>query len=1088
MLNCEAPQSNSVSESSPGQMSINIRNVTTSEADDDRASAISSLSGTVGHDSDWFYNNGTEGWARFSRTARLYGRTREVSILFDAFTRARNGPSEVVLISGEAGTGKSKVAESLRGPVTSTESNGYFVAGKYDQLRLDKPFSAIVNAFNDLAEIICLTEDSQSRRNYIKEALGDEADLLCKLIPNLSLLIEHTKNSKEEVNFNMIYIISKLSLAFRKLLGVVATKESPLCIFLDDIQWADPESMHVIRDLMTDIRSHHVLLVFGYRGNELNMAKVEEIFQCSDEVKRMDLTTILIGNLDVVSVHELILDQLEMTAAEESMVLSKCIWKKTLGNPFFVLEFLDELLDRGFMVQTDSSLFIDIEKIQNETNVSSNVVSIICKRLNRLHANVRAVLVYAAYLGFHFGIDELKAIVISEHEDVSPILPRSDVGNDGITSRIEAQQYHEMVDRILHAATAEGIIEKCDDAGIKMKFVHDYLQTVLYDSIPEGQERAMIHLRIGRRIRESMLPKSNDFLFAIVYHLNHASSCLEEVSDLVELSRLNLSAAKLAISEKSTYLSASDYLQCAIRLLDPETMWNIHYDLCLEMHGLSAITTYCIGDFESSNMMVKSILKNGRTIEDKACAYYAEIDALNAQAMQMQSIEKGLSILRMLGMKIKRKPSKFTLFCQILKIKQMLGRKSDEFIMSIPLLANNVEVVMITTILTKIMTAALFVGEMNLRALAILKIFQLSLQKGVSDMTPPAIAAYGAIESKLGNTESASRFGMLALKLMNKLCATKTTCLTMIISVPYAMHWKLSLPDSVEHLRKAFRIGIAQGDMDSATKAAVLYIIASFHCGKNLQTLDKECQILCESMQSYKQAHSLDILQQFWWAITSLMGSPDHENQPLLWQSDATNKATMAARDRSQQNIVVLFSWLSKLVTAFHCGHLATAEDMVAKLEVHKTTFKGHFIDVWLHFYSGLTFYGLALTAINGSQQRNNYQQRGDKVQSFFRMLKNKGYPTALLFLAVLEAERMALTSNDANKVLQAYKHAIDLSASNGFVNYEGFANERACFVLHELGINARPFFDRAVKCYVDWGAYHKVQIIERDFDSLIAS
>jgi len=387
-----------------------------------------------------------------------------------------------------------------------------------------------------------------------------------------------------------------------------------------------------------------------------------------------------------------------------------------------------------------------------------------------------------------------------------------------------------MVDRILHAATAEGVIEKCDDVGIKIKFVHDYLQTVLYDSIPEGEERAMIHSRIGKRIRETMLPKSNDFLFAVVHHLNHASSCLEEVNDLVELSRLNLSAAKLAISEKSTFLSASDYLQCAIRLLDPETMWNIHYDLCLEMHGLSAITTYCIGDFESSNMMVKSILKNGRTIEDKACAYYAEIDALNTQAMQMQSIEKGLSILQMLGMKVKRKPSTFTLVCQFLKIKQMLDRKSDEFIISIPLLANNAQVLMITTILTKIMAAAFLVGEMNLRALAILKFFQLSLQKGVSSMSPPAIAACGAIESKLGNTESASRYGMLALNLMNKLYAAKTACLTTIISVSYAMHWKLSLPDSVEHLSKAFRIGIAQGDMDSATKAAVLYIIASLYC------------------------------------------------------------------------------------------------------------------------------------------------------------------------------------------------------------------------------------------------------------------
>jgi len=632
------------------------------------------------------------------------------------------------------------------------------------------------------------------------------------------------------VGGNMMDIVSKLTLAFRRFVGVVATKESPLCIFLDDIQWADQASIQVIRGLITDIRSKHVLLVLAYRDNDLNAAKVDEFFQCSENEKMVHLTKISIGNLDVESIHDLICDQLKMSTSDESMILSECIWKKTSGNPFFVVEFLDELLDRGFMVQTDSSLFIDIEKIQNETNVSSNVVSIICKRLNRLRVIVRAVLVYAAYLGFHFGIDELKAIVISEHEDVSPILPRSDVGNDGITSRIEAQQYQEMVDRILHAATAEGIIEKCDDAGIKMKFVHDYLQTVLYDSIPEGEERAMIHSRIGKRIRETMLPKSNDFLFAIVYHLNHASSCLEEVDDLVNLSRLKLSAAKLAISEKSTFLSASDYLQCAIRLLDPETMWNIHYDLCLEMHGLSAITTYCIGDFESSNMMVKSILKNGRTIEDKACAYYAEIDALNAQAMQMQSIEKGLSILQMLGMKVKRKPSTFTLVCQFLKIKQMLDRKSDEFIISIPLLANNAQVLMITTILTKIMAAAFLVGEMNLRALAILKFFQLSLQKGVSSMSPPAIAACGAIESKLGNTESASRYGMLALNLMNKLYAAKTACLTTIISVSYAMHWKLSLPDSVEHLSKAFRIGIAQGDMDSATKAAVLYIIASLYC------------------------------------------------------------------------------------------------------------------------------------------------------------------------------------------------------------------------------------------------------------------
>ena len=72
------------------------------------------------------------------------------------------------------------------------------------------------------------------------------------------------------------------------------------------------------------------------------------------------LTKISIGNLYVESIHDLIRDQLKMSTSEESMILSECIWKKTSGNPFFVLEFLDDLLRRGFIDRTDSSWLIDL--------------------------------------------------------------------------------------------------------------------------------------------------------------------------------------------------------------------------------------------------------------------------------------------------------------------------------------------------------------------------------------------------------------------------------------------------------------------------------------------------------------------------------------------------------------------------------------------------------------------------------------------------------------------------------------------------------------------------------------------------------
>jgi len=1045
----------------------------------DEMSIISSLSGFSGGSSD-MYNYG--GLLRFNRTGLLYGRSREVSILLDAFTRVRIGPSEVVLVSGEAGAGKSKVAESLRGPVTSIEFSGYFIAGKYDQLRLNEPFSAIVNAFNDLAEIISLTEGSQSRRSSIKEALGDEAYLLCKLIPNISYLLGQKKiPAEQDVGGNMMNVVSKLTLAFRRFVGVVATKESPLCIFLDDIQWADQASMQVIRGLITDIRSNHVLLVLAYRENDLNSAKFDEFFQCSEDEQMVHLTNISIDHLDIESVHDLIRDQLKMTTSEESMILSECIWKKTLGNPFFVLEFLDELLGRGFMVRTDSSWLIDLEKIQTETNVSVNVVNMISEQMKRLHPHVRAVLTYAAYLGFQFRRDVLEAIVISEHVSSSLMLILFDVDNSEIKGQITHDQYHDRVSKILDAATAEGIIEKCDDSGIKMKFVHDYPQTVLYNSIPEGRERAMIHLTIGSQIRKMLLPKCNDFLFPVVHHLNHASQYLVDEVDCVDLSQLNLDAAKVAANEKSAFLSASEYLRCGIQLLDADTMWSKHYDLCLRLFSLSAEIGYCIGDFQHSDTMAKSIVVNARTIEDKASAYYTEIDALNAQAMPMQSIDKCLSILQELRVKVKKQPTIFALLCSIAKTKKLLHGKSDNFILSLPLLEENAQSIMITTVLSKICTAAYFLGEAKLYVFAIQRLFQLLLQKGISSISPFVIAGYGMLESKLGNSESAYRFGMLALKLLDKQsCQKKHICITMVYSWTFNLHGKRSLTEVSDAFKQAQVVGAAQGDMEYASIAAFNYISTSFYCGCNLQSLEHDCKVLCENMQIFKQDSSLDKTVQFWWTILSLVGG-DHDYHPILQQSGRDEAAILKRAVSPYTEYLLIMCRISKLVTAFHLGSLVTANDMIVAIEKVSKRFKFHWIFLIYKFYSGLTFFALASTSM--LQSRTSYRRQGENVLRYMRKQSNSGCVTATLFVAHLEAEQIGLISRDTNKVLQANEHAIHISTNYGFINYEGLANERAYFALHALGFDSRPFFERAIACFKDWGAEHKVHILESNFN-----
>jgi hypothetical protein len=580
-----------------------------------------------------------------------------------------------------------------------------------------------------------------------------------------------------------------------------------------------------------------------------------------------------------------------------------------------------------------------------------------------------------------------------------------------------------------------------------------------------------------------LLPKCNDFLFHVVHHLNHASQYLVDEGDRVDLSRLNLDAAKVAANEKSAFLSASEYLRYGIELLDADSMWSTHYDLCLRLFSLSAEIGYCIGDFAHSDKMAKSIVVNARTIEDKASAYYSEVDALNAQAMRTESIDKCLSILQELGVKVTRHPTTFALLCSIAKTKKMLLGKSDDFILSLPSLEGNAQTIMIMTVLSKICAAAYFLAEEYLCVFVVLRVIQLSLKYGISSMSPFAIACYGRVESRLGNSESAYRFALLALKLLDKQICQKSFCITLVTLWSFNLHWKRSLTEAADAFRRAHAVGSAQGDIENASIAAFNYICTSFYCGRDLQSLEHDCKTLCESMQIFKQDSSLDKTVQIWRTILSLIGG-NCDYHPILQQGGRDEDAIMIRATSPYNEYLLIFCRIYKLITAFHVGSLATANDMIVALEKVRKRFQFHWIFLVYKFYSGLTFFALASTSM--LQSRTSYRRLGDNVLRYMRKQSNSGCVTATLFVAHLEAERRALMSCDANKVLQAIEHAIQISVNYGFINYEGLANERAYFALHALGFDSRPFFERAVTCYMDWGAEHKVHILERNVDSKV--
>ncbi|MEA3242701.1 MAG: protein kinase, partial [Pseudomonadota bacterium] len=96
---------------------------------------------------------------RFSIPGKVYGREDGLLTLMTAFDRASQGGVELVLVSGYSGIGKSALVNAVQTPVT--ERHGYYVSGKFDQLRLTVPYSAIVAALSDLvAQLLTEPDDA----------------------------------------------------------------------------------------------------------------------------------------------------------------------------------------------------------------------------------------------------------------------------------------------------------------------------------------------------------------------------------------------------------------------------------------------------------------------------------------------------------------------------------------------------------------------------------------------------------------------------------------------------------------------------------------------------------------------------------------------------------------------------------------------------------------------------------------------------------------------------------------------------------------------------------------------------------------
>ncbi|MGB3264942.1 MAG: AAA family ATPase, partial [Microcoleus sp.] len=282
---------------------------------------------------------------RFTIPEKLYGRENEVKTLLEAFDRISEGTSEIMLVAGFSGIGKTAVVNEVHKPIV--RQRGYFIKGKFDQFKRDIPFSAWVQAFQNLIRQL-LTESPGEVHNWqvkILEALGENSQVIIDIIPELERLIGKQLQVAE---LEGVAAQNRFNLLFQKFIRVFATKEHPLVIFLDDLQWADSASLKLIQLLMVETDTRYLLLMGAYRDNEVFPA--HPLMLTLDEIRKESATInqITLAPLDQPSLNRLIADTFACPI-ERSKPLTEIIFAKTKGNPFFATKFLHFLHSDGFI-------------------------------------------------------------------------------------------------------------------------------------------------------------------------------------------------------------------------------------------------------------------------------------------------------------------------------------------------------------------------------------------------------------------------------------------------------------------------------------------------------------------------------------------------------------------------------------------------------------------------------------------------------------------------------------------------------------------------------------------------------------------
>jgi PAS domain S-box-containing protein len=979
---------------------------------------------------------------------KLYGREDEIKSLLNAFEKSAAGTAGLLLVAGYSGVGKTALVHEVYKPIT--EKRGYFVEGKFDQYQHNTPYFAWGQAFSGLMKQLLTENENQlaAWKTQILNAVGPNGKILTEVVTNLELVIgvqpevPETGGVEAQNRFNYV---------FQNFIKVIAQKEHPLVIFLDDLQWIDAASLNLLKTLLTDSELTYFLIIGAYRDNDVDAAHPLMVSVAELQKEKVSLQRIALQNLSETDVNALIADAL-LCRPEESRSLAQLIHSKTGGNAFFTHQTIHSIAESNLLT-FNSALRRwqwDVAALK-AVDITDNVVELMADKVQKLPIATQGALKLASCIGNQF---------------------------DMATLAIIARKSEEAIQVDLHAAFREGILFPLNSHS---EFAHDRVQHAAYSLIPEADKEST-HLEIGRLLLQK-IPKQEreERIFEIIDHLNIPETLVVDPAERETIAKLNLQAGQKA-KASNAYSASFNYFKRGLDYLTDDC-WLNQYDLTLALYeGLSEVASMN-GEFKECEHFSEEVVLHAKSILDKVNAYKAMLLTCVLQGKFLEAIEIALPILDELGASFPAKPTQQDVEQSFASLQPLLADMDIDALSEMPDMTDPSKLAAMQLLL--FLYSFGYFALPNLASLIGMDMVKLSIKHGNAPESGFGYSCLGVfLYGEKGDIDRAYKFGQLASTFFFRPEAMQYKARTRTMVYVFLTHCKRHLKNVVSPLLETFRIGVENGEIEFAAWAANCGLFAEILIGRELSALKVEMEGFINTLFKMNQniggirnqiyAQTVENLLEYSETPTRLIGKYYNEDEglPMLLSSNV--------------GLVLFEAYFFKLMLSCIFEEHHKGADSVEAFEQYLSNMTATSMIPVYYLYVSLA--KLRVYPQSSAGKRKTIMQKIDANQSKMKNWANHAPMNYLNKWHLIEAERQRVLGGDMSVTLEHYDQAIELAKKNDYVNEEALANELSAKFWLEKGKNeiASLYMKKARSCYQTWGAKAKVLHLEKKYPELL--